>query len=144
MVSGQQAPPQEIVRYAGPAAFESCFAPEPISVGRSRHVSGVFLRLCEVPETLAGSVVLCISELVTNGVTHGSGDVSLRVRCLEAEIFVEVSDGSPVPPAMRPASADATSGRGLVLVEALSGGWGASTDGRTTWCTFHVPEGRPR
>lgn len=32
----------------GYAAFESCFAPEPINVGRARHTSSVFLRLWEV------------------------------------------------------------------------------------------------
>ncbi|MFH9612956.1 ATP-binding protein [Streptomyces pratensis] len=127
----------------GYAAFESCFAPEPINVGRSRHTSSVFLRLCEVAEPLAEDVVLCVSELVTNGVTHGSGDLSLRVRYHETEILVEVQDSSSVPATMRSTSAEATSGRGLFLVEALSGDWGASTDGRTTWCTFPILVGRP-
>ncbi|MEU9059057.1 ATP-binding protein [Streptomyces sp. NPDC048430] len=127
----------------GYPAFESCFAPEPINVGRSRHTTSVFLRLCEVADPLAEDVVLCVSELVTNGVTHGSGDLSLRVRCRETEILVEVQDGSSVSATMRSASADATSGRGLVLVKALSGDWGASADGRTTWCTFPILVGRP-
>ncbi|MFB8353092.1 ATP-binding protein [Streptomyces niveus] len=126
------------------AAFESCFAPEPISVGLSRHTSRVFLRLCGVADPLTESVVLCISELVTNGVTHGVGDVSLRVRWCTTEIRVEVIDGSSVPATMRLASADATSGRGLGLVEALSEDWGASNDGRTTWCTFRIPAGSAR
>ncbi|MFE0116542.1 ATP-binding protein [[Kitasatospora] papulosa] len=127
----------------GYTAFESCFAPEPINVGLARHTSSVFLRLWEVADPLAQDVVLCVSELVTNGVTHGSGDLSLRVRCRETEILVEVQDGSSVSATMRSASADATSGRGLVLVKALSGDWGASTDGRTTWCTFPILMGRP-
>jgi serine/threonine-protein kinase RsbW len=126
----------------GYATFESCFAPEPINVGRSRHTSSVFLRLCEVADPLAEDVVLCVSELVTNGVTHGSGDLSLHVRCRETEILVEVQDGSSVPATMRSASASATSGPGF-LVKALSGDGEASTDGRTTWCTFPIPEGRP-
>ncbi|GAA2966996.1 ATP-binding protein [Kitasatospora cinereorecta] len=127
----------------GYTAFESCFAPERINVGLARHTSSVFLRLWEVADPLAQDVVLCVSELVTNGVTHGSGDLSLRVRCRETEILVEVQDGSSVSATMRSASADATSGRGLVLVKALSGDWGASTDGRTTWCTFPILMGRP-
>lgn len=92
---------------------------------------------------MAEDVVLCVSELVTNGVTHGSGDLSLRVRCRDTEILVEVQDGSSVSATMRSANPDATSGRGLVLVKALSGGWGASADGRTTWCTFPILVGRP-
>ncbi|MFD7713994.1 ATP-binding protein [Streptomyces sp. NPDC059786] len=127
----------------GYAAVEACFAPEPICVGRSRHLSGVFLRLCEIDGPLTESVVLCVSELVTNGVTHGMGDVSLRVRCWSNEIHVEVADGSSVPATTRSTTADDTSGRGLLLVEALSWTWGVSEDGRTTWCTFRIPTDKP-
>jgi hypothetical protein len=127
----------------GYAVFESCFAPEPINVGRSRHTNSVFLRLCEVADPLAKNVLLCIYELVTKSVTHGSGEGSLGARCRETEVFAEVNDGRSVPATLWRASADATSVRGLVLVKALSGDWGASTDGRTTWCTFLIPAGRP-
>lgn len=125
------------------AAFEACFTPEPISVGHSRHTTSVFLRRCGIAESLTDSVMLCISELVTNGITHGSGDVSLRVRCLESEIRVEVTDASSAPATRRSAGVSATSGRGLILVEALSADWGISKGGRTTWCTFRIPPGRP-
>ncbi|WP_324617144.1 ATP-binding protein [Streptomyces sp. NRRL S-37] len=128
----------------GYAAFEACFAAEPICVGRSRHVSSVFLKLCKVAEPLRESVVLCVSELVTNGVKHGTGDVALRVRCRGAEIRVEVVDGSSTPATLRGAEAEDTSGRGLALVRALSWEWGVSKDGRTTWCTFRIPAGGPR
>jgi anti-sigma regulatory factor (Ser/Thr protein kinase) len=89
-------------------------------------------------------MILCVSELVTNGVTHGTGDIALRVRCRGAEIRVEVVDGSSTPATLRSAEADDTSGRGLALVEALSQEWGVSKDGRTTWCTFRIPAGRSR
>ena len=133
-----------LVLRPGYADFESRFAPEPTNVGHSRHTSSVFLRLCEVAHPLAENAVLCTRELVTKGVTHGSGGVSLGVRCRETEVFVEVNDGRSVPATLRPASADATSVRGLVLVKALSGDWGANTDGRATWCMFLVPAGRTR
>ncbi|MFF2506343.1 ATP-binding protein [Streptomyces sp. NPDC058067] len=127
----------------GYAAFEACFAPNPTCVGHSRHISSAFLRLCKVADPSVESVVLCVSELVTNGVTHGAGDVSLRIRYRDNEIRVEVIDGSSVPATMRSTSEDDTSGRGLALVDALSSKWGASEDGRTTWCTFRIPAGRP-
>jgi anti-sigma regulatory factor (Ser/Thr protein kinase) len=128
----------------GYAAFEACFAAEPICVGRSRQVSSAFLRLCKVAEPLRENVVLCVSELLTNGVTHGAGDVALRVRYRGSEIRVEVVDGSSTPATLRAAEADDTSGRGLALVEALSRKWGVSKDGRTTWCTFRISTGGPR
>lgn len=130
-------PPPPRLEYA---MFEARFAPAPTSVGLSRSTSSALLRQCEVAAPLTEDVVLCISELVTNGITYGAGDVSLRLCYLGNEIRVEVVDSSSVRATMRPAGPDDTSGRGLALVEALSWKWGASEDGRTTWCTFRTPQ----
>ncbi|MFC5804522.1 ATP-binding protein [Streptomyces formicae] len=124
------------------AAFEVCFAPDSVWVGRSRRITNAFLRWRKVTGPLAENVVLCVSELVTNGVTHGEGDVSLRIRCCGKDIRVEVVDSNPAPATMRSADDDDPSGRGLLLVTVLSRKWGVSKDGTTTWCTFRIPEGR--
>ncbi|MFI1201643.1 ATP-binding protein [Streptomyces sp. NPDC020883] len=124
------------------AGFEVSFPPDPVWVGRSRRISNAFLRWSEVTGPLTEDIVLCVSELVTNSVTHGEGGVSLRVRCSGNEARIEVIDGNPAPATMRPANDDEPSGRGLLLVKVLSRKWGVSKDGRTTWCTFRIPEGK--
>ncbi|MER7933029.1 MULTISPECIES: ATP-binding protein [unclassified Streptomyces] len=120
-------------------AFVACCSPIPFQVGQFRCLSDTFLRLCGVAGPVCESVVLCVSELVTNGITHGAGDVSLLTCYCDNEIRVAVTDGSSTPPTLRTTHADETSGRGLLLVEALSQAWGVSEDGRTTWCTFRNP-----
>ncbi|GAU70593.1 hypothetical protein SSP35_20_00890 [Streptomyces sp. NBRC 110611] len=124
------------------AAFEVSFAPDTVWVGCSRRITSAFLRWLKVSEPLADNIVLGVSELVTNGVTHGVGDVSLRVRYRSSEVRVEVVDGNPEPATMRLANDADPSGRGLLLVKVLSRKWGVSNDGKTTWCTFRIPEGR--
>ncbi|AIA06711.1 ATP-binding protein [Streptomyces noursei] len=121
------------------AAVEVSFAPDTVWAGRSRRITNAFLRWLKVSAPLAEDIVLCVSELVTNGVTHGEGDVSLRVRYRNNEVRVEVVDGNPEPATMRSADDDDPSGRGLLLVKVLSRKWGVSEDGKTTWCTFRIP-----
>ncbi|NDZ76997.1 ATP-binding protein [Streptomyces sp. SID10853] len=131
-------------RASAPAArsFSVAFVPEHSSVARMRRVTRACMRHWRVDECLAGDVVLAVSELVTNSVQHGHGDVGLRVRYDGDELCVEVTDGNPAPAELRSAGDDDVSGRGLFLVAVLAKDWGVSNDGKTTWCTFRVPTGR--
>ncbi|MGW3163302.1 ATP-binding protein [Streptomyces sp. NPDC001142] len=117
-----------------PRTFEASFAPALVCVGRARRITNAFLSLWGVAGTPAEVVVLAVSELVTNGVEHGSGAVRLRVQYPGNVVCVEVSDGNPAPARLRPVKEDDESGRGLLLVDALAQDWGVSADGRTTWC----------
>ncbi|MEV6309962.1 ATP-binding protein [Streptomyces sp. NPDC051840] len=93
---------------------EITFPSEPKSVGRARDwVSGVYTSR-GVPTDV---VELLTSEIVTNAVIHGTGDVTVRVL---GSLWVEVSDASPVIPERRVAAEDDTGGRGLELMEALA------------------------
>ncbi|MFD9412091.1 ATP-binding protein [Streptomyces sp. NPDC059989] len=73
------------------------------------------------PDTVS-SVLLCVSELVTNAHRHALGTAHLVLtwdgRCLH----VSVADADPHLPSPRPCNADAnaTSGRGLGIVDALA------------------------
>ena len=70
--------------------------------------------------------VLLTSELVTNAIKHGAGGpVRLGIQCTRDRLRVEVHDTSPSLPVLMDTAADATDGRGLVLVAALSAKWGA-------------------
>ncbi|AZS72461.1 ATP-binding protein [Streptomyces lydicus] len=124
-------------------AFEAAFEPEPVCVGRARRITTAFLGLWHVRGPLADNIVLVVSELVSNAVEHGAGDVGLRVRYPDDEIRIEVTDGNPAPARMRSAGDDDVSGRGLLLVTVLARKWGVTNDGRTTWAAFRVPSGRP-
>ena len=72
--------------------------------------------------------VLLTSELVTNAVTHGTLTVGtfviLTVGCDAAGLRVDVHDGSNDLPVLDAASAEAETGRGLLLVTSLSAEWG--------------------
>ena len=79
-----------------------------------------------------------VSELATNAVKHARSDFKISVDDSGGEIRVEVSDTGPGQPVLRfPASLE-RSGRGLRIVEALSGAWGTvdSPGGKTVWFTL--------
>jgi anti-sigma regulatory factor (Ser/Thr protein kinase) len=120
--------------------FAVAFSAEESRVGHMRRVTAAHMPLWGVPVALTDSILLAVSELVTNAVQHAKGDVGLRVRYIDTELRVEVTDGNPVPAELRRApSIYDESGRGLFLVATVSRNWGVSADGMTTWCTFRVP-----
>jgi anti-sigma regulatory factor (Ser/Thr protein kinase) len=85
---------------------------------------------------LAPTVELVVSELVTNGVRASAGLVSPVIRlwvvCDPGSVTVCVWDASSKMPVRRNAGPDDDSGRGLMLVEALSAEWDCYRDGEGT------------
>ncbi|MEE1810468.1 ATP-binding protein [Streptomyces sp. BE133] len=81
----------------------------------------------------ARTVALVTTELAANAITHGrlpGRDFRLTLLLLPHAVRIEVTDSRPerLPPipAAGPASADAASGRGLLLVEAYADRWGCT------------------
>lgn len=133
--------------------------PDPAEVGRARRwarskLAGVGIR---DDEPLAETLVLLVSELVTNAVVHTGRPAVLRLRLPravpeapgvsgrpgasgavagEATVRLEVADASARAPVFRCADGDATNGRGLALVDGLADRWGWSRDGsgKRIWC----------
>jgi anti-sigma regulatory factor (Ser/Thr protein kinase) len=71
------------------------------------------------------TAALLTSELVTNAIMHeGGGAITLAISCCHGQLRVEVHDTSPSPPVREDVPADAETGRGLMLVAALSAQWG--------------------
>jgi two-component sensor histidine kinase len=118
--------------------------PDPTEVGRARRWarsrlagSGV-----EADEPLAETLILLVSELVTNAVVHTGCPAVLRLLLSgvpdssAGTVRLEVADGSARPPVPRCAEGDETNGRGLALVEALADRWGWSSEGigKRIWC----------
>ncbi|WP_241837511.1 ATP-binding protein [Streptomyces sp. CB02115] len=114
------------------------FRPDPRWVSETRRTTAAFLQRVPVPEPLVSDIVLAVSELVTNAIVHGDGDVCLRVSVGGQEVRVSVSDQSPERAVLVQAEDDRESGRGVLLVAAFAQAWGSS--GAETWCSFRYPE----
>ena len=63
---------------------------------------------------------------MTNAIVHGEGDtVTLAIRCSRSHLRIDVYDQSRYRPVGANDLVDAGTGRGLVLVAALSADWGS-------------------
>ncbi|MFJ9407743.1 SpoIIE family protein phosphatase [Streptomyces sp. NPDC101393] len=91
-------------------------------------------------------VEVAASELIANALTHTESGALVSVELLPGaprRIRLEVEDRSSQWPRRRSPGETATSGRGLMLVEALADRWGAEPrgSGKALWCEFDVPDG---
>ncbi len=117
---------------------------DPAEVGRARRWARSRLAVCGIgaDEPLAETLVLLISELVTNAVVHTGCPAVLRmllpdVPAPSGTVRVEVADSSSRAPQPRDADGGDTNGRGLALVDGLADRWGwqeESTGGKRIWC----------
>ncbi|MEU1125728.1 ATP-binding protein [Streptomyces sp. NPDC005899] len=122
--------------------------PDPAEVGRARRWARSRLVGSGVAddEPLAETLILLISELVTNAVVHTGCPAVLRMLfgCGSLEtVRVEVADTSCRPPQQRHAAGEDTGGRGLELVDGLADRWGWQPEGagKRIWC--EVDRGGP-
>jgi anti-sigma regulatory factor (Ser/Thr protein kinase) len=82
---------------------------------------------------------LLTSELVTNAIRHGSGQVSVSVRCRDGvlSVSVSVSDDDAAMPVVPPEEPLALGGRGVRMVQRLAQDWGVSPrengPGKVVW-----------
>lgn len=110
-----------------------------IWVGRLRQIAAAKLSLWGL-SALVDDARLLISELVTNGLKHGTAShIVFRLVIGVDAVVIEVDDGSPGRPEVGEAGLDSMNGRGLVLVSALAAAWGVSEDGTRTWCALIAP-----
>ncbi|MFJ5673849.1 SpoIIE family protein phosphatase [Streptomyces sp. NPDC093097] len=90
-------------------------------------------------------VEVAASELIANALTHTESGALVSMELLPGSprrIRLEVEDRSSQWPCRRRPGETATSGRGLMLVEALADRWGAEPRGagKALWCEFTVPD----
>jgi anti-sigma regulatory factor (Ser/Thr protein kinase) len=90
---------------------------------------------------------LLVSELVTNAVqisraTAQDAPVRLWLVSDKAQVVIWVWDASPLPPVRADAGSDAESGRGLMLVQAISARWGwefpQEIGGKVVWALLEA------
>ncbi|MFF3489360.1 ATP-binding protein [Streptomyces sp. NPDC002701] len=98
---------------------------------------------CWEPAEFINAAELLASELVTNALRHGRGDVRVLLTFADGCMRLEVRDESPESPVLRDASGVDEAGRGLALVRAEAHDWGISEDGMTIWCSLALPSLSP-
>ncbi|MFH9088890.1 SpoIIE family protein phosphatase [Streptomyces sp. NPDC017673] len=114
---------------------------EPRSVGRAREYARGQLLSWDL-EPLVDTTELLVSELVTNALRYGEGDIRLRL-LLDRTLVCEVWDSGLVQPRRRRARDTDEGGRGLQLVGLLSAAWGSrrTPRGKTVWFELPLPGG---
>jgi anti-sigma regulatory factor (Ser/Thr protein kinase) len=87
------------------------FGPSPLEVADARHLAYTVASEWGLDPD---EIMLVVDELATNAVQHARSEFSVALyRTDEAEVLVEVTDGSPEPPRLvRPTLNNATRGRG--------------------------------
>ncbi|MGW6443445.1 ATP-binding protein [Lentzea sp. NPDC055074] len=97
-----------------------------------------------VDEDDLGDVLLVITELVSNVHDHAAfpAQIELSWSSQPCLVRIAVQDASAAQPELRPFSADAARGRGLMLVDQLSKQWGVTAlgTGKTVWAVLHCAE----
>ncbi len=108
----------------------------------ARSFVAAVVEAAEAPVT--DDLLLVASELITNAVRHGTGEIEVRVGVGPGSVRLEVLDEGHVhvtePPAVMPV--DGPGGWGLHLVRALAQAWGSGYDahGRTlVWAEVSLP-----
>ncbi|MFE5396482.1 SpoIIE family protein phosphatase [Streptomyces sp. NPDC056568] len=117
---------------------------EPRSVGRAREYARAQLLAWDL-EPLVDTTELLVSELVTNALRYGEGEIRLRL-LLDRTLVCEVWDSGLVQPRRRRARDTDEGGRGLQLVGLLSAAWGSrrTPRGKTVWFELPLPGGDTR
>lgn len=120
-----------------------------------QHAKGALVEWQLSPEII-DTAELLVSELITNAITVSGRQfgqtpypgtasiecVSLTLRRLPDRVVIEVFDNDPNPPIPADVDPESESGRGLMLVQALSKEWGhfsPPTGGKIVYCVLSTP-----
>lgn len=115
------------------------FRHERAAVGEARRFVSALLE--ERYHAVVDAVVLLTSEVVSNAVVHGGSGPTVAVHLSPDRVRVEVSDASPALPVRKHYGLEATTGRGLMLLETMATAWGAEPleRGKRVWFDLEVP-----
>lgn len=127
------------------------FAADERSVAKARAFAREMLETWDAGD-LADSVVLLVSELVTNAVVHAGTTARLELRLDTQSVRVEVEDQHPrrvLPMVVDQPTEDSEQGRGLLITFSLASAWGVdyTAGSKRVWLRFDRPvdqEATPR
>lgn len=110
------------------------------SVGEARLFVRDVLAETDAPANAVDAAVLLISELATNVALHARTDLLVTIRVEYGALWAQVKDWNSRMPQPCMAPPDATTGRGLQLLEAIASQWGVerNTDGKVVWFTLKL------
>ncbi len=124
------------------------FAAETSSVPKARRYTADLAHAWDLGDVV-DTAELLVAELTTNAVeascrtgghtTPGRRErIALRLTCTDTTMVIEVWDEAAAVPVRRAQAAEAESGRGLFLVEALSQDFGyyPTSGGKVVWCVI--------
>ncbi len=112
------------------------FARDIDTVRAARGWLEAFLHSRRLSQTQRQDAELVISELVTNALRHGLGDIVVRTSLADGDLLqVSVTDSGPELPALQPVDPGRVGGVGLRIVDRLASEWGVASfpGGKTVW-----------
>lgn len=148
-MNSETTPSSSLIKPAVPTNhFAMRFSSTPRGARLARRLAGRWLDTWGIPYDCGAhdTLTLIVAELSTNAVRHGrvpGRDFRLRLSAEGATLRVEVTDsrGESIPALTQP-SDDLDTGRGLLLVAALTDRWGwypcADGPGKTVWAVVDV------
>lgn len=132
MIYGHELPEVDGIRYK-----DVRLPIEPQAAGFARREIALVVQEWELPPEVRDTGELCVSELVTNAVLHGTGSVTVRMIVLRRHdrLRIEVHDGNPGLPREHGPSLVAESGRGLFIVAQFARDHGSylTPAGKAVW-----------
>lgn len=115
---------------------------DPASAAEVRREVAADLRAQSLTPDSVDDVVLVISELVGNAVTHSDdyGDLDVAWELQDGTVLVRVNDSGMGQPQRKHVDEHAISGRGLAIVAAIAADWGVARAGcgKQVWARVPV------
>lgn len=122
-------------------SYELTLPPTVDSVGAGRRFVDEALSAWDL-DGLSYTATLLTSEVLTNAVLHARTPIVLSIeRAGTDAVTISVHDGSTYIPRRRRHASDATTGRGLELLDRLSQSWRVQTEATGKTLTFTVGGG---
>jgi anti-sigma regulatory factor (Ser/Thr protein kinase) len=108
------------------------------SVGEARSWIDTFLTEHDIEDTVRDDAQLVVSELVTNALVHGQGELVLRASVDETAVHVSVTDSGDGLPEVLPLDPARIGGLGLIVVGRIASNWGVAPfpGGKTVWAAL--------
>ncbi len=108
----------------------------PDTVHTARNTARALCRVHRIGQDRCQALTVVVSELVGNAIRHGRPPITYDVSVDGPDLLVSVHDNDPRPPGDgQDPEPGAESGRGLLLVAALSRlwGWSPAPGGKRVW-----------